>query len=129
MERFIGCPFISNSNQKNPMKMKEKIAVIVAALALAFTVSTRAQTTNAAPLVITPLSQTILAPATGTLSSAQVAALQAQLAAAGITFSGGQVRSIQIVLSPTLTGSAVAHYAVMFYPPTRTPTPTPTPTN
>jgi hypothetical protein len=96
--------------------------LIVAALFSAglhlYAQTTNAPSTNAAPLVITPVSQTILAPATGTLTAAQVTALQTQLAAAGITFSGGQVRSIQVVLPATLTATAVAHYAVTFYPST-----------
>jgi len=106
----------------------KKLLSLIAVPALFAGVTLYAQTTNTpstnapaqgpapATLVIAPVSQTILAPAQGSLTVAQVTALQTQLAAAGITFSGGQVRSIQIILPPMLTGTALAHYTVTFYP-------------
>jgi len=105
---------------KNGSGQSLTLQIIVAALALAFTLHIHAQTPTPTPtpLVIAPVSTTVMQPAYGTLTAAQVTALQTQLAAAGITFSGGQVRMIQIVLPPTLTGTAVAHYAVTFYPAT-----------
>jgi len=100
--------------------MKKLLSLLTVLALFCICAGLHAQTTNAAPLVIAPVSQTILAPATGTLTAAQVTALQTQLAAAGITFSGGTVRSIQIVLPPTLTATSIAHYAVTFYPSTHT---------
>jgi hypothetical protein len=92
--------------------MKNKL--IVASLALAFTVPTHAQSTNAAPIVIAPVSATVLKPATGTLTSAQVAALVTALHGAGITFSGGYVQNLNVRLSFKLAPSG--QYVVTFYP-------------
>jgi len=67
-----------------------------------------------ATIVIAPVSKTVLAPATGTLTAAQVQQLEAALTANGITFSGGYVANINVRLSFKLQPSGT--YTVSFYP-------------
>lgn len=96
------------------MKIKFSFLIlIVAILALAFTFPIRAQSTNTA-IVIAPVSQTVLQPATGTLTAAQVTALKAALAGGGITFSGGYVANVNLHLTFKLAPSGT--YTVTFYP-------------
>jgi hypothetical protein len=93
--------------------MIKKLSLIVACIALAFTVPTHAQSANA-PIVVAPVSATVLKPATGTLTAAQVQALETALANAGITFSGGYVANINVRLTFKLQPSG--SYSVTFYP-------------
>ena len=101
------------------MKIKLSLFLALALFAgMNFGLTLRGQSTNApstnAAIVIAPHSATVLQPATGTLTAAQVQAVVAALGGAGVTFSGGYVQNVNIRLSFKLQPSG--QYLVTFYP-------------